>query len=282
MFEQLGETESQKAENSTRRNYFIISSVGLGAVLFAALIISIFAVDLDLTMGDLDMVELLAPVEITEQKLPDMQTAPKVKAGGSSKPATRVDNIARLDETPREVPTVISTAKSNAKARPDVAKFEIGKFDTDQGGSQGSGRGDGIGDGTGDGIGDGLDTGDATAAVVDDKATPPPPTVKPVVKEKPVIQSKGVINSMATSLPKPSIPAGAKRANAAGTVTVKVLVDEKGNVISADAVAGNVLLREACEIAAKSARFTPTLLSGSPIKISGVINYHFNSDTGAE
>jgi protein TonB len=283
MFEQLTDTEQHKAETGARRNFFILSSVGLGAILFAALIISIFAVDLDLSLAELDMVELMAPVDIADQKLPDMQITPKTKSGGSSKPASRVESIARLDESPRETPTVVSTAKNSSKERPSVDKFEIGKFDTDSVGSQGSGRGDGTGDGEGDGIGDGLGTGDETASVAaEDKTAPPPPTVKPVVKEKPTIQTKGVINSLAMSLPKPTLPAAAKMAKAAGTVTVKVLVDEKGNVISADAVSGNELLRASCEVAARSARFTPTLLSGSPIKISGVINYHFNTDGGAE
>ena len=87
----------------------------------------------------------------------------------------------------------------------------------------------------------------------------------------------GVVNGFATSLPKPAIPAAAKIANAAGTVSVQVLIDENGNVISANAVSGNELLRASSVVAARNARFVPTKLSGTPVKVSGIINYHFSS-----
>jgi len=61
----------------------------------------------------------------------------------------------------------------------------------------------------------------------------------------------------------------------AGTVTVEVVIDVNGRVISAKATGGPVMLREAAERAAMQARFTPALLSGQPVKMSGVINYNF-------
>lgn len=278
MFDQLVETTPQTKERNARRTYFAISAVGLGAILFSALIFSIFAADLDLTMGDLDMLELLAPIDVTETKLPDTVTEPRRKGGSSAKAPSRMENIARLDESPREIPTTVSTVKSSSKERPALAKFEIGKFDTGSDSGVGTGRGDGTGDGDGDGTGldDGLGEANATVATAGESSAPPPPPVKPVVT-KPVIVNKGVVNSIALSLPKPSLPAAAKLADAGGTVAVKVLVDEKGRVVSADAVSGNVLLRAACEIAARNAKFTPSMLSGTPIKISGVINYNFNN-----
>ncbi|WP_352431480.1 energy transducer TonB [Pyrinomonas sp.] len=48
-----------------------------------------------------------------------------------------------------------------------------------------------------------------------------------------------------------------------------------GRVISARAVSGPTLLHEAAVAAARQARFTPTLLSGQPVKVSGVITYNF-------
>lgn len=276
MFDQLLETEPKNTEIKNRKGYFIVSSVVMFSILFAGLIISLFTIDLNLGMGELDMLELIAPVEITEQKLPEPEMAPKVqpKTQGGSPMASRQINMARIDESPREVPTAVSTAKNNGKERPSIANFEIGKFDTDQVGGGGSGRGDGTGNG--DGLGDGSDAEASTTA--SSESLPPPPVKKaPTVPEKPLIRSMGVVNSLAISLPLPAIPAAAKVANAAGTVSVKVLVDEKGNVISASAVSGNVLLRETSVEAAKNARFSPTLLSGTPIKISGIINYHFAS-----
>jgi protein TonB len=84
-----------------------------------------------------------------------------------------------------------------------------------------------------------------------------------------------VLNGKAISKPQPPYPAIAKAARAAGTVTVQITVDEQGNVISATATSGHPLLRQAAAQAARQARFSPTLLSGQPVKVSGVITYNF-------
>jgi protein TonB len=60
-----------------------------------------------------------------------------------------------------------------------------------------------------------------------------------------------------------------------GTVTVKILVDERGNVISAKALSGPPLLRQAAEEAALRAKFSPTRLAGQPVKVSGTITFNF-------
>lgn len=85
----------------------------------------------------------------------------------------------------------------------------------------------------------------------------------------------GVLNGKAINLPHPEYPAAARAVNASGAVTIQVLVDENGDVISASAVSGHPLLRAAAENAAREAKFSPTLLSGQPVKISGVITYVF-------
>ncbi|MCU1265936.1 MAG: TonB family C-terminal domain protein [Acidobacteria bacterium] len=88
----------------------------------------------------------------------------------------------------------------------------------------------------------------------------------------------GVLNAKATSLPSPNYPAVAKAARASGTVVVQVLVDETGNVVSAHAISGHPLLRAAAEAAARNAKFTPTKLSGKPVKVSGTISYNFTPE----
>lgn len=90
--------------------------------------------------------------------------------------------------------------------------------------------------------------------------------------------SGGVLNGKATSLPKPVYPPSASQANASGTVIVQVLVDEKGDVVSAQAVSGHPLLRPAAIAAARQAKFSPTRLSGKPVKVTGVINYQFTPE----
>ncbi|HEX7315347.1 MAG TPA: TonB family protein [Pyrinomonadaceae bacterium] len=87
--------------------------------------------------------------------------------------------------------------------------------------------------------------------------------------------SGGVLNGKAMSLPPPQYPELARRTGASGMVEVEVVIDTTGKVISARAVSGPGVLRQAAEMAAKLARFNPTLLSGQPMKVSGVITYNF-------
>ena len=93
-------------------------------------------------------------------------------------------------------------------------------------------------------------------------------------KRKAVV-SGGVLNGKAISKPLPPYPPEAKAAGAQGTVTVQILVDEAGNVASATAVSGHPLLQDAAVRAAREAKFSPTLLAGQPVKVSGVVTYNF-------
>jgi TonB family protein len=99
----------------------------------------------------------------------------------------------------------------------------------------------------------------------------PPPAPRPLLK--PV--SGGVLNGKAIALPAPTYPDIARRMRQAGKVEVEVIVDENGKVISARATAGPSVLRDVAVEAALRARFTPTKLSGQPVKISGRIDYNF-------
>jgi TonB family protein len=100
------------------------------------------------------------------------------------------------------------------------------------------------------------------------------PTDAREVKKK-VVVSGGVLNGKAVSKPAPEYPAEAKAAGANGMVTVQILVDEEGNVVSASAVSGHPLLQQAAVAAARAARFSPTRLSGQPVRVSGVVTYNF-------
>ena len=109
------------------------------------------------------------------------------------------------------------------------------------------------------------------AVVVDMEEPPPTPAPRPILK--PV--SGGVLNGTAINLPPPVYPDSAKRMRVSGTVTVDVVLDESGKVVSATASNGPAILRDAAVQAALKARFSPTKLSGQPVKVSGVINYKF-------
>ena len=97
------------------------------------------------------------------------------------------------------------------------------------------------------------------------------PIAKPLLR--PV--SAGVLNGKALNLPKPTYPLTAKSARLTGVVIVEVVVDINGKVVSARAVSGPVLLQQAAVQAAYQARFSPTILSGQPVKVAGTINYNF-------
>lgn len=96
-------------------------------------------------------------------------------------------------------------------------------------------------------------------------------TQLPVVKQI----SAGVVNGKAISLAKPAYPSAARAVSAEGAVNVQVTIDEEGNVVSASAVSGHPLLRQAAEQAAVQSKFNPTVLSGQVVKVTGVIVYNF-------
>ena len=117
-------------------------------------------------------------------------------------------------------------------------------------------------------------TGPSTSSpsVVLDSEPPPTSAPKPILR--PV--SGGVLNGAATFLPPPMYPETAKRMRTSGVVTVEVVIDENGKVISANAANGPSTLREAAIQAALRARFSPTKLSGQPVKVFGTISYKFS------
>jgi TonB family protein len=85
----------------------------------------------------------------------------------------------------------------------------------------------------------------------------------------------GVINGRALDLPKPTYPPEAKAARITGTVVVRLMIDERGRVIRACSISGPPELQAASERAAYRARFTPTVISGVPVKITGIVTYNY-------
>ena len=101
--------------------------------------------------------------------------------------------------------------------------------------------------------------------IVTDQGSPIPPA--PV--------SGGVLNGRAVKLAKPHYPRAAREARVSGTVEVRVLIDETGQVVSAKAISGHPELWGASEEAARKSEFTPTRLDGRPVKVTGSILYNF-------
>lgn len=84
-----------------------------------------------------------------------------------------------------------------------------------------------------------------------------------------------VINGKARQLITPAYPKEAREAKAQGDVLVKVMIDEKGNVVFAKAVYGHPLLLQTSEQAALLCKFSPTKINNTAVKVSGIISYSF-------
>jgi len=267
MLDQLVESKSHAAEDTKRTGFLLTTFIVVVTILMSAWLYSLFAKDYGMGGDELSLETLVAPPVIEDapepepEKQPEKQKDPNVDV--------RKEIIAAMNETPPKVPDTISNEKSKIPPR-DPNKYTVKgdiNFDAanapppDYKGSVntvGTGSDSGATGGGGD-----SDTGGG--------APPPPPPVKKVPKQI----SGGVLNGKATSLPKPPYPPAARAVRASGAVTVQVLIDESGSVVSATAVSGHPLLRAAAVQAARGARFSPTQLSGQPVKVSGVITYNF-------
>jgi len=260
MFDRLVESEPVGAVRS-RRNYFVVTTLAMSMLSLTTVVVSIFADDYSLNAG-IELSELITPVEMA-QVAPEQ---PMTRTQQASTLPTRVVAMAPVDDT-RAVPTTISTTPNTRLSIP-IGRFVISNLDSNTATSGGDPGAD-VSRGT-------VGNGNGLAAPVADTITPDENTPPPAVKKPEVKKSGGVLNGKASSLPLPTYPAPARAINAQGQVTVQVTVDESGKVISAAAVSGHPLLRAAAEDAARRARFTPTLLSGVPVKVTGVIIYNFN------
>jgi TonB family protein len=277
MFDKLIESEPQKAEFRSRRRYFVMSSVVVGILFTSAVVYSIYAADIGLGTAEFELVELVAPLANAPAAPEPVHRPP---ARGSALPATSSDiptrraDIANINEAPRAVPTAASVVANDSASRALGGRYRLHNFDSDLGSaSGGAGRGN-------DGVGEFTTTGlrrsePQVAAEREIEAEPPP--VRPVkeINKSPVIRSLGVVNGKAVNLPTPPYPAPARAVGAQGQVHVQVMIDDSGRVVSANAVSGHPLLRQAAEQAARGARFSPTTLSKVPVRVTGVIIYNF-------
>jgi len=87
-----------------------------------------------------------------------------------------------------------------------------------------------------------------------------------------------VLEGQAIRKPAPTYPWLARLLEISGDVQVDVVIDEMGAVTEAKALTGPRLLKRPAVEAARKARFTPTLLSGQPVKVSGRITYKFKRE----
>ncbi len=264
MFNNLIESSSH-AKEFKRRGSFLLFTTGTYLVLFVVTgVISIYAYDARLDQQNLELVGLVAPVEwVQPERQPAAQPdkpEPSRDNHDQSELPTRQIAMAPVD-TPERPPDNVSTTPNTNLPRPN-GDYIISSRDYDPAGPAG-------GPGTTSGPGGGRQVAPPRQIEIEE---PPPPPETPKV---PKIISKGPITGQATSLPQPPYPILAKQTGIQGRVSVQVLIDEKGNVVSATAIDGHPLLRLAAQRAALQAKFSATTLGGLPVKVSGVITYDF-------
>ena len=85
----------------------------------------------------------------------------------------------------------------------------------------------------------------------------------------------GVLNDKVVSVELPVYPQKAAEKQIEGTVTVTLLYNEDGEVISARPHSGPEGLWATAVKAAVNTRFPPTKLSGKPIKVTGALHVSF-------
>jgi TonB family protein len=265
MFDKLIESNTVEAEFKPRRSYFLVSTVVVGILFLTAVVISIYAGEIGIGNGDLELSELMAPVEMAAMEPERPQPRPQPQNQQTSDRTTRVENQQPTDETPVATPPISVTPNSHL-SRP-IGPFTFSKVDSDPSTAPGTGR-----DPNGNGDPNSIGLGPSSPRTEDPR---PETDTPPAEIKRPATQSLGVINGKATYLPVPAYPAPATALNLQGKVDVQVTIDETGKVISARAASGHPLLRPAAEKAAWNARFTPTKLSNVPVKVTGVIVYNF-------
>jgi protein TonB len=274
MFDSLVESGSHKDDIARKGSFFLGTLAIYGVILTALFVLGIYLYNDSLPSDNLELMTMVAPVPVQNEPeaQPDKPAEAKpAEATPDRQVATRTDFVASTLD-PTKVPEKTSAAPSKVPPVPPGGAVR-GTSNTDPvGGNTGP-----IGP-TGPGTG-GVGTGGGGAPVVvsnDDPepAPPPKPTPTPVPKPRAPI-SGGVLNGKAVSKPNPSYPPIAKAARASGTVVVQITVDESGKVISARAVSGHPLLQQAAVQGAYQTRFSPTLLSGQPVKVTGTISFNF-------
>lgn len=275
MFTNLIESSSHKKELERKGTFFLATLAVYGLLLLCACVASIYAYDAQLGEQIFDMARLVVPV--TAELIPRNVSinAPQHRSDTHALP-TQTTNASEAPVRQHLISDIRSSVKppdtiglTGGKELPALPNAKIGDVSSDP-----------IG-GSADGVpsfakspGNNSSGGKRAIDIVEKE---PPPAAQRVVatRKMPPLVSLGVINGKALYNPAPAYPSIARITRTAGTVNVQVLLSEEGRVISAQALNGPPLLRDAAVKAAYQARFSPTLLSHQPVKVSGVITYNF-------
>ncbi len=255
MFDKLVESTNQKAKG--RNKFYLVTSVIYGTALSAVAVLTIIWFNPGMAEAN-SMVRLLTlPSVPAPAPPPDLSPAPKV-----------IPNPGLIE--PKQIPPKIADPKTvlplpqRSSNRPVV----VGVPDT---GGNSDGR-----------IPSAFDSDGGN----NNAPPPPPPTPVPTAKATPtpaptpktpdIVQMTSVmITGKALRKVQPPYPQIAKQIKAQGTVPVQITISEEGRVLQATVVSGNPTLHDAARQAALQWVFSPTVLNGKAVKVSGVISFNF-------
>ena len=260
MFENLVESGSHSEDIKRKGSFLIGFALRYLVLIFAFTIAGILWYSATIDAQTLELTALVAPVPVPQQQQQKQEAKPEKQELAKNVDVRKeaIADVSRADLVPKEVSAKASDIPPVRNNVQTVICPTCGNSNAVNPVAPGSGAG--------------AITTQPTTVKVDEEPPPPAPTPKPT-PHAPI--SGGVLNGKAIRLVTPPYPAIARSAHAAGQVTVQVLIDENGNVVSATATSGHPLLRAAAQSAAMSSKFSPTKLSGQPVKVNGVIIYNF-------
>lgn len=266
MFTNLIESDSHRKEYKRRGSFFLITVAAYAVFIFGAGIASVYAYDaqLEAQTSSWEILSWVPPVTPEpDRPIREVRPAAHRQSTPSNAPvdpsATRPERTAFVAGTnnPTKIPDSIGVVSSNIPVYTEGAVISNRNVNPPTTPTTSSGNCASC-------------PPETPRVEVETKApepTPPKPTTQRV--------SSVVLTSKAVSLPQPVYPAIARPIRLQGAVTVQILVDEQGKVISAQVVTGHPILSGPARDAALRARFSPTILNGQPMKIQGVITYNF-------
>ena len=256
MFNNLIESSSHAREFKRRGSFLLLTTAVYAMLLAMAGVASIYAYDAHLNAESTDL-ELISYVPLAPTKI--IADRPQRTGGNNNPRGAKITQASRpvlMDNVnPNNVPSHVSAEANQILPAPRGAVLGP-PLDPSNSGPIPNASGPG---GTEPGV------------VHDIGPAPPAPTLPP----KKILYISRVLNGQATYLPKPIYSELAKRVRASGTVVVQVLIDEFGNVVSAQAVSGHPVLMPEAVRAARQAHFSATKLNDQPVKVSGTITYNF-------
>ena len=109
-------------------------------------------------------------------------------------------------------------------------------------------------------------------------ATPPPapaPAFPSATPPAPAAAFKAMRAAQLISSTKPVYPTAAKETSVQGTVAVSASIDATGKVVSATAVSGPMMLRQAAADSVKLWKYSPALVDGKPAPAQITVNVEF-------